>query len=452
MTKTVALVPTGDRYKGYSMGPGYWGKTMFVWPPDPRWGADSNTYGEANGPGVQPDRIHPTQENQDQNSNWICDWRRRFFLRGDGAAFNPQVDNINRILFRTTAGHTLNVVTTNPASGVSDTPGYYRLNYKAIIAWIKRGPQTLPANVRSGRLLYYSTFPDDVTESASGDTLDKKFLRAYIHFVMGVDQYDAIEGPLQSWTYNSPAMLAGVESRNPFGTLGVTNAATFTPTGSATPNREPYMAYTDNVNRPRSHFWFGPLSMLMFMNRAGENRPWWSGTTHQSQCWQLKASINSVLDDVRKNHPNDFCGLAYFANRGNFNVPLVPMGQDWFSLKNSLFFRKDTVAALKANANSTLEHRPYNATMGNDTTQIPSASGSTDPSSGLAVGFNLLSSSTLLASADYGARARKGAAKIVIFETDGIPNTTLNWTPTGTGPDTRYQSSGTTEIWGGMAP
>ena len=448
-SKTVALVPSTNRYKGYSMGPGYWGKTPFVWPPDPRWGADSDTYGTASGGAVLPHSVNATNPTKDTNGNWICDWRRRFFLRGDGAAFDPQIDNINRVLFSTTAGHTLNVVTTNPSAGVSSTPGYYQLNYRAIIAWIKSGPQTLPTNVRGGRILYYSSFPDDVTESAAGNADDKRFLRAYIHYVMGVDQFDATNAPIQTWTYNSPAMSAGVESRNPFGTLAVTDAATFTPTGKVSPNREPYMAYTDNVNRPRGHFWFGPLSMLMFMNRAGENRPWWSGTIHQSQCWQLKASINSVLDDVRKNHPNDFCGLAFFANRGNFNVPLVPMGQDWFSLKNSLFFRKDTVAALKANPNSSIEHRPYNSTMGNDTAQIPNASGSTDPNSGLAVGFNLLSSSTSLSAADYGAYARKGAAKIVIFETDGIPNTTGSWSLTGSGVNTRYQNSGTAESWGG---
>ena len=450
-TKTVALVPATNRYKGYSMGPGYWGKTPFIWPPDPRWGADSNTYGTVSGPAVQPHLLNAANPTKDINGNWVCDWRRRFFLRGDGASFNPQVDNINKILFRATAGHTLNVVTANPSAGLSDTPGYYQLNYKAIIAWIKSGPTTLPTNVRGGRLLYYSAFPDDVTELAAGDTSDKRFLRAYIHYVMGVDQFDAVNAPLQTWTYNSPAMLAGVESRNPYGTLSATDGAGFTPTGKMTANRKPYMASTDNPNRPRAHFWFGPLSMLMFMNRAGENRPWWSGTTHQSQCWQLKASINSVLDDVRKNHPNDYCGLAFFANRSNFNVPLVPMGQDWFSLKNSLFFRKDTVAALKLDANSSLEHRPYTASMANDTSQIPSASGSTDPNSGLAVGFNLLSTSTSLASADYGAYARKGAAKIVIFETDGIPNTTGSWTLTGSGVDTRYQNSGTAESWGGDA-
>lgn len=448
LSKTVALVPVADRYKGYSMGPGYWGKTPFVWPPDPRWGADSNTYGAVSGGGVLPHSISATNSAKDTNGNWICDWRRRFFFRGDGVAFNPQIDNINKILFNTTAGHTLNVVTTNPASGVSGTPGYFQLNYKAIIAWIKSGPTTLPTNLRSGRLLYYSAFPDDVAEGGPGDLNDKRFLRAYIHFVMGVDQYDTTNYPLQTWTYNSQSMLAGVESRNTFGGLSATNATGFTPTNKLVPNREPYMAHTDNVNRPRGHFWFGPLSMLMFMNRAGESRPWWSGTTHQSQCWQLKASINSVLDDVRKNHPNDYCGLAFFANRSNFGVPLVPMGQDWFSLKNSLFFRKDTVAALKADPNSALEHRPYTATMGNDNALIPSASGSTDPNSGMAVGFNLLSSSTMLAAADYGARARKGAAKIVIFETDGIPNTTNAWSLTGAGVDTRYQNSGSAEAWG----
>jgi hypothetical protein len=65
------------------------------------------------------------------------------------------------------------------------------------------------------------------------------------------------------------------------------------------------------------------------------------------------------------------------------------------------------------------------------------------------VAFNLLSTSTSLPAADYGNRARRGAAKVVIFETDGIPNTTRNWTLTGSGVDTRYQASGSSEIWGG---
>jgi hypothetical protein len=67
------------------------------------------------------------------------------------------------------------------------------------------------------------------------------------------------------------------------------------------------------------------------------------------------------------------------------------------------------------------------------------------------VAFNLLSSSTALPSASYGARGRRGASKIVIFETDGQPNQEPNWTLTGSGVDTRYTESGSAEIWNGDA-
>ena len=29
----------------------------------------------------------------------------------------------------------------------------------------------------------------------------------------------------------------------------------------------------------------------------------WAGTTHETQTWQLKAGMNSTLDDIRNNHP-----------------------------------------------------------------------------------------------------------------------------------------------------
>jgi hypothetical protein len=431
------------------MGPNYWGKTFFVWPPDPRWGNPNG--GNPLGGSVNPAQLHSTNDAQDSNGNWICDWRRRFFLRGDGQAFNPQTDNINRILFRTSAGHTLNdiVTTANSTDGVTGTPGFYEINYAAVIAWLKRGPVTIPTNLRSGRILYYSSMPNDLTTGATGDANDKMFLRHYIHYVLGVGQFDSTNAPISSWTYSPANMLAGVESRYTFGSLSQTATSTFTPTGTTTANPRPYMCYTDNVNRPRMHFWFGPETMLSFMERAGEDRPWWSGVVHESQCWQLKAAINSILDDIRKNHPNDFCGMSFFATRSNFNTPMAPMGQDWFTLKNVLFFPKPTVTALAANSNATTEDRPYNSSFGNNVNAIPNGNGATDPMSGLAVAFNLLSSSTQLASASYGTRARRGAAKVVIFETDGIPNTTWNWSLTGSGVDTRYQNSGTCEVWGG---
>jgi Flp pilus assembly protein TadG len=422
--KPVSL-PASNRFLGYSMGPGYWGKTFFIWPPDPR-------------PAL--------------------DWRRRFFLRGDGAAFDPQIDNINAILFRTSLGHTLNTVVTTVSSGytVNNQPGYYRLNYPAIIAWLKSGPQALPTNLRSGRILYYSSIPNDLTTGASGNADDRTFWREYVHFVLGVDSFDSVNAPLSTNAfrtgYSPHRFLAGVESRFPFGTPSANATAAYTP-GGGTANPKPYMNYTDNVNRPRMHFWFGPQSMLQFLklSGSGEDRPWWSGTTHESQCWQLKASVNSVLDDIKRNHPNDYCGIAGFANRGNYGTPLAPMGQDYFTLKNVLFFRRDHVADMKANAASTAEGRPYTPAFGDDIDLVPNSKGGTDANSGLALAFNMLSTSpTLLATGNYGVGGRKGASKIVVFETDGRPSARGRWFVTGSGADTRYElvaSNPSPELW-----
>ncbi|MFO0804917.1 MAG: pilus assembly protein TadG-related protein [Gemmataceae bacterium] len=439
--KTVKV--TAGTFQGCSMGPGYWGKTFFIWPPDPRFDSSANL--------TSPNPASPAF---DANGKPMCDWRRRFFLRGDGQPFNPQTDDINAILFATTAGHTLNPVKTSVTSGftASNCPGYFRLNYPAIIAWLKSGPQTLPTNLRSGRILYYSSIPSNVTTSGPGNADDRTFWREYIHFIFGVDVFDAANAPLCTWGYpptvGYPAhrMMAGVESRFPFGTLTVSPTSAYSPAGG-TANPKPYMNYADNVNRPRMHFWFGPATMLQFLKLAGEDRPWWSGTTHESQAWQLKVAVNSVLDDIKRNHPNDNVGLAGFSTGGDFSTPLAPTGQDYFTLKNVLFFRRDTVAALKTDPSSTLEHRPYDSGFLNDVKAIPNSKGGTDANSGLALAFNLLSSSpTLLASGSYGAGGRKGASKTVVFETDGRPQSKGKWVLNGTGADTRYELGSSTKV------
>ena len=70
------------------------------------------------------------------------------------------------------------------------------------------------------------------------------------------------------------------------------------------------MRYNDTPNRPRLHFWFGPLSMMDFIGKPGN---WIPGTSHEAQCWQLKAGMNSVIDDLRNNRPNDYVGMVMFA-------------------------------------------------------------------------------------------------------------------------------------------
>ena len=392
-TASPPLVPAADRFVGYSMGPGYWGKTFFIWPPDPRTPA-----GNPGDAGYQPG-----------------DWRQRYFTVNGGASgsFNTQgdnntangsgagnVDTIAEQLFNTGSGMTLRTGT-----------GNFGVDYARILKWIKSGPQTLPPNLRAGRVLYYSSIPNDV-DTATGTTdekADKRFWKEYIDYVVGFRYTSAgyLAGNGDSWASAPRVLTAG-------------DLATWTGPTAGWAALRPYMRYTDSPNRPRLHFWFGPLSMLDFIGNigAGNANP---GTCNESQCWQLKAGMNSVLDDIRNNHPNDAVGMVMFAYAGYRDIR-VPMGQDFTALKNALFFPKSLLTAING-GDQTSEVRPNDVNwtaVSQD--EIPNANGSTDPNTGLMYAYNLLSPSTSLP-AQYGTvRGRRGASKIVIFETDGVPN------------------------------
>ncbi len=390
------LLPVADRFKGFSMGPGYWGKTWYIWPPDPR--APVGNPGDAN---YQPG-----------------DWRRRYFLTrngGTGAALNPQGDNnttntagttdgINEVLFSTGSGQTL-------SSAVS-VPG--QVNYPAILRWIKSGPQVMPPNLRAGRVLFYSSIPNDVDTTTGGtqERLDKALWKAYIDFVLGIGSYTGagnLYGSADSWASSTQSITTSDLTTYKFGWQPLADAPT-----------RPYMRYTDSPRRPRLQFWFGPLSFMDFISAVNGN--WMPGTCYEAQCWQLKAGVSAVLDDVKNNHPNDFAGMVFFA-LSHHNGVRVGMNQNFTRLKNALFYPRSLLNAIDS-GNITNEYRPYNTSLGGyNAAEIPNSSGSTDPATGLSYAYNLLSSSNLSAATAVGTGGgRRGAQKIVIFETDGVPN------------------------------
>ncbi len=383
-------VPAADRFAGYSMGPGYWGKTFYIWPPDPR--APVGNPGDA--------------------SYQAGDWRRRYFYNKSGGALDAQADNntsttgtqgINQAILNTTTGQTL-VATAGT-----------QVNYPAILKWIKSGPLVLPPNLRAGRVLYYSSIPDDVvtTTGSTQQKLDKAFWKAYIDFTLGIGSYTSasnLYGSADSWSSSTQSITTSALTTYKFSWQPAGDAAT-----------RPYMRYTDSPRRPRLHTWFGPLSMMDFLNAVNGN--WLPGTCYEAQCWQLKAGVNAVLDDVKNNHPNDNAGMVYFAT-SHHNGVRVPINQNFKTLKNALFYPKSLLSAIDG-GNVTDEYRPFNTTglAGYNAAEIPNASGGTDPGTGLAYSFNLLSSSTITAAQTAGAGGgRRGAQKIVIFETDGVPN------------------------------
>jgi hypothetical protein len=436
--RAVAQLRTTELFQGYSMGPGYYGKTFFVWPPDPRFDPNANVTAPAT----------TGSPAFDTSGRAMCDWRRRFFYRGNfteanataaspTGRFDPAIDNdfvtantqnINQALLNTGTGQTLK----NPVSGGNRI---YRVNYRAVLAWLKSGPQVLPPNLRAGRILYYTSIPNDVDDLSNQD---KRFWRDYIDYVLGYT------GNVTNFDPN--LCLAGRENVAwPEG-----GSVSVSSTSQQGTNPHPYMSYTDTPSMPRLHFWFGPLTMMNFLTArqaAGGRNYWLSGTVHESQCWQLKAAMNSALDDIKNNHPNDYCSLVYFSNY-LFQTPRVTMGQDWTKMKNALFYPNSLLTAI-GGGDTTTEIRPYNSSLGNNQTgNIPNANGGTDPVSGFAMAFNTLTWST----ATYAARSpngavnggtgRRGASKLVIFETDGVPNGRPAWTYSGAGANTYFAEGG----------
>ena len=161
--------------------------------------------------------------------------------------------------------------------------------------------------------------------------------------------------------------------------------------------------------------------------------------------------MNAVLDDVKNNHPNDLSGLVYFA-QSQHNGVRIPLGQNYKRIQNALFYPRNLVDTITA-GNVTSEYRPYNSSLGGYSADIiPNASGGTDPATGLAYAFNLLSPSTVSAGTAVGTGSgRRGAQKIVIFETDGVPNSYRVPTLNRAGFNSYYTLAGVTSAGNGDA-
>lgn len=408
------------KFVGYSMGPGYYGKTFFIWPPDPR-----------------------TPVGNPGDANYIPgDWRQRYFYKsGTTTAFSPTADADSSVSGTQPINEPL--LTDGTGAVLQGQSGNWSTNYTAILKWIKSGPMTLPPNLRSGHVLYYSSIPDDVDTGtgSSDEKADKYFWQQYIDYVL-------INGNLagpepKGWPEGlTPNIDTSTSATSPYA-LGSSPAYKSNGLSSGTTvTSDPvmYCEATDNPSRPRLHFWFGPLTMLMFLN---DNR-YWSGTTHQAQSWQLKAGVKSSIDDIRNNHPNDNVGMAYFTY-GEYNSILVPIGQDYTTLKNALFFPKSLLPSLWNNSTQT-GSKTAELRVGTSSSfpshegDIPNAQANTDPVTGMALAYNILSPAPSLNS-DPTRLGRRGASKVVIFETDGIPNSVQGFTLQKAGYNSYYKYS-----------
>lgn len=362
---------TTKTFNGYTLGPRYWGKTFFIWPPDP-----------------------------------TNDWRQNYFFMSDGAT----KCNDNTTLFKTTA------------PGYNDPPGNYVINYKAILNFIANvGTNPFPSQLRSGSILYYDQIPTDVPASAYDHTQanynitdpNQRFWKEYIDWVLGV--WRDPNGNIQHT--QTPTCSVGPDFQ--FGTVQISSPPATAPVQ--------YMNYTDNPWRPRHRMWFGPMTMVQYMMDTGLL----SGVTHDISMFPMKQGVGCALLDIQNNHPNDIVAMLPFSRpqynndspgTGTFNSPQYCLTNTYSAMVNSLW--------VPPNSGSS-DVRPWDT----NGTQTPRAHGDYDANTasdyGFMLAYNQFSGNTSLQTAGTGGTAigglgRKGATRLIIYETDGMANQNSN--------------------------
>jgi Flp pilus assembly protein TadG len=382
---------TNKTFNGYTEGPGYWGKTFFIWPPDAL---------AAN------------------------DWRKKFFYVG--SASTPVSNNL--------------ALYDSGGNWQTPTTGGYTINYKAILAWIVSSPNPFPAQLRSGNILFYSSIPTDVPASAYSysqlnsaiSNADQRFWKEYIDFALGVwrDPYGNTQAPGSSTCSYGPDFACGDGTG-----VSITGPDSSTKYGGTTA----FMAPTDNPLRPRHRFWFGPMTMIQYMLDTGLI----SGTSHDVSMVAAKLGIAGAITDIQNNHPNDMVSLIYYGRPsyagdptsvGVFDNPQVTLGRSYTSMLNALWYPANSTSA---------DVRPWDTNGQNAPRAHGDYCSNTATSYGLMLAYNQLSGNAALQTSGLGGYGRKGAQRLVILETDGMANVATTAAVTNGGAYQSYYNIGT---------
>jgi hypothetical protein len=281
--------------------------------------------------------------------------------------------------------------------------------------WIANtGPNPFPTQLRAPRLTYYSSMPTDVPASAYDPTQansgitdpNQRFWKEYIDFTLGV--WRAPTGSVQ--TPGNPSCSYGPDYS--WGTVKI----------SAPPGGGQYMNYLDNPKRPRHRFWFGPMTLVQYAADTGIV----PGTAHDVSMFAAKIGIQAALQDIQTNHPNDLVAMLLFSRPnftgeapecGAFSNAQYNLGNDYSAMMNGLWYAPNT---------SSSDATPWDA----NGLQCPRSHGDYDGNTTSNYGFmlahNQFYSNSASSQSTSGGAGRKGANRLVIFETDGMANTSAD--------------------------
>jgi hypothetical protein len=213
--------------------------------------------------------------------------------------------------------------------------------------------------------------------------------------------------------------------------------------------------------------WFGPMTMLDFIGNFcigsynsntgsfDNNRLWWPGTCHEAPLWQCKVGMAGAISDMQTNHPNDYGTLVLFSvpqcgnyPSGTYDYTPIPLGQNYNGLTDALWFAPESVAGQTFASTGTTEMSPYDKAM----KDVPRAIGGTCYAMGLMLAYNQFNSDPNQRTFDgspptvptgrAGGLGRKGAQRLVIFETDGMVSATIQASSSAYNKGDYYISNG----------
>lgn len=516
-------------FNGYTQGPGYYGKTFFTWPPDPRNEASFPNNTQMSNTTLQEllakIGISNTTDQNTLVSNWNT-WRSQCTTNSHGVVTSSTgLTNLQKWLTGTTTKggpyRTTGPYVTDPSFPSNTAPIYYAVcrlfnrgnpagnnnpafvadwrqrffgttnntvlfdgpsgyntgsmsidnlnnrqfsvNYSAILQWIQNTdsngnslawtgmsapPNPFPTQMRAGRIKYYGTIPTQITgNSPSYGNTDQRFWKETIDYILGIYQGNDISGVFNQ-NDNWYTGAAGYGEDFTWGNTQISGP----PTSGSGPAQ--YMSYTDNPARGRLRFWFGPLMMVDYLANCNlyESGIGYSfmdpGDGYVAPNYSGKQAFLGAVSTMQTNHPNDWFTLAFYNQpRGqatdyySFNCVSCPLGTNYSYASSSLLFPFSTINA-NGSCNNT-EVTPYDSdpVTGNvpsaNFMDVPRANGDTCFSMGLMLAYNqfittptsdtnlrtFVSSNPInFPTGMAGGLGRKGAQKVVIFETDGMPN------------------------------
>ncbi len=512
-------IPNGSLpFNGYTQGPGYYGMTFFVWPPDPRNAnalsttalknflaalgmnaTDANTLAgiwstwqgqgaaglknlqnwlQKNGNGgasqaaivnYSPGNnvfvsgvttwkgVALTNSNKPQMYYAVC----RLFNRAypGGAAWTSNSFHADwRLRFFGTNSNS--VLFNNDGSlNVSNFGSSVNINYTAILNWISQSLNSaaqpvnpFPQQMRAGRIKYYGSIPTQITGAYPNyGSTDQRFWKEFIDYALGVQQ----TGPgsytdISNANSNSTIAMAGYGSDFGWGTTRI---------GGAMSGIQ-YMSYTDNPQRGLLRYWFGPLNMVDYLHNMNMSELSYlvpgfylkePGDGYEAPLYTGKQAFLAAINTMQQNNPNDWFSVITYswprpsagAGYGRFNCVRSPMGPNYNYAKAALNFPFSTINADGSpNYKEITPFDPDPATgsvPSADLVDTPRGDGDTCFAMGLMLAYNqfattlpsdptlrsyVTSSPITFPTGMAGGMGRKGAQKVIIFETDGLANCT----------------------------